>query len=294
MDATTPVRPDLPASSSAPGRGHHAGPRELRETRAVQEYQGSSSRTGAHGTGARAPRKRLLLTGATGRIGTVIRPYLRERYDLHLVHHSRPLDPPTDPEAGEEAICADIQDLSALVPAMRGVDAVVHLAGRTGEPTWDEVLGPNVVGTYNVFEAARRANVRRVVFASTNHVTGWYERSGISARPEMPVRPDSFYGVSKACGEVLARYYVDAFGLSVICLRIGSFQSAPRNARMLSTWLSPRDCAQLVWRSVETDLQFGVFYGISRNSRRVWDLTESQRLLGYEPLDDAEDYASPG
>ena len=108
----------------------------------------------------------------------------------------------------------------------------------------------------------------------------------------MPVRPDSFYGVSKACGEVLARYYADALGLSVICLRIGSFQAEPRNARMLATWLSPRDCAQLIGRSVETDLRFGIFYGISGNTRRCWDISEARRLLGYEPQDDAEDHAA--
>lgn len=234
-------------------------------------------------------RKRALITGAAGRIGQAIRPYLRERYRLRLmIHHT-----PVTPEGDEEVVSADIEDLAAVEAAMSGVDAVVHLAANpSGRAPWEIVLGTNVVGTYNVFEAARRAGTRKIVFASTNHVTGWYEREGIYTRPEMPVRPDSLYGVSKAFGEALGRYYVDAFGLSVICLRIGSFQPKPRNERMLATWLSPRDCAQLVWRGIEADVPFGIFYGISGNTRRYWDISSAQEVLGYRPEDDAEAYAA--
>jgi hypothetical protein len=154
------------------------------------------------------------------------------------------------------------------------------------------VRDANVDGTFKVFEAARLAGVRKIVFASTNHVTGMYERAGQPVNPEMVIRPDSLYGVSKAFGEALGRFYVDQYGLSVICLRIGSFQPMPRNQRMLSTWLSPRDCAQLVWRAIESGVDFDVFYGISGNSRRYWDISNAQSLLGYAPEDDAEAFAA--
>ncbi len=123
-------------------------------------------------------------------------------------------------------------------------------------------------------------------------MVGLARREHLYTVPEMPVRPDSLYGVSKAFGEALGRYYADAHGLSVICLRIGSFQPAPRSQRMLATWLSPRDCAQLVWRSIESALPFGIFYGISGNTRRYWDISNAQHLLGYQPEDDAERYAA--
>lgn len=235
------------------------------------------------------PRRRVLVTGAAGRIGRAIRPFLRERYALRLMCHNALLVP----EGDEEVVVADVRDLASVERATSGVDATVHLAANpSGSASWEDVRDANIVGTYNVFEAARRAGVRKIVFASTNHVTGWYEREGVYTRPDMPVRPDSLYGVSKAFGEALGRYYADAYGLSVICLRIGSFQPRPSNPRALSTWLSPRDCAQLVWRSVETSLQFGTFYGISGNTRRYWDISNAQELLGYQPEDDAEAYAT--
>ena len=131
-----------------------------------------------------------------------------------------------------------------------------------------------------------------MVFASTNHVSGWYEHEGIYTTPEMPVRPDSLYGASKAFGEALGRYYSDAFGLAVVCLRIGSFLPKPTSVRALSTWLSYRDCAQLVLRSLEADVRFGIFYGISKNRRRYWDISSAEEILGYHPEDDAEAFAA--
>jgi uronate dehydrogenase len=233
-------------------------------------------------------RRRVLVTGAAGRIGQAIRPMLGERYALRLMCHRTMLTP----EGDEEVVIADVRDLTAVEATMPGVDAVVHLAADpSSRASWASTRDNNVDGTYNVFEAARRAGVRKVVFASTNHVAGWYEREGIYTRPDMPVRPDSLYGVSKAFGEALGRYYADAFGISVICLRIGSFLARPTSPRSLATWLSPRDCAQLVWRGVEASVSFGVFYAISANTRRYWDITSAQQLLGYQPVDNAETYA---
>ena len=145
---------------------------------------------------------------------------------------------------------------------------------------------------HTTLEAMRQEGVRRMVFASTNHVTGYYERERRPCYPDMPVRPDSHYGASKAFGEALARFYVDEHGLAVICLRIGSWLPEPRTVRHLSTWLSPRDMAQLAWRAIETPLSWGIFYAISANTRRTWNIGPTQELLGYRPEDDAEVYAA--
>ncbi|MSR83859.1 MAG: NAD(P)-dependent oxidoreductase [Candidatus Latescibacteria bacterium] len=235
--------------------------------------------------------KKVLITGAAGSIGTEMRARLKERYTLRL------LDRLPVPEPEGEALVCDLGDLAGLEVACAGMDAVVHLAGNpNGGGSWESLLEDNIRGTYHLFEAARRQGVKRIIFASTNHVTGYYEYEHIYTTPEMLARPDSLYGVSKAFGEDLGRFYVDEHGMGVICLRIGSFQ--PEEAvgkrggdRILSTWLSPRDCAQLVWRSIEAEgVKFGIFYGISGNKRAYWDTENARRLLGYAPEDDAEHF----
>jgi nucleoside-diphosphate-sugar epimerase len=238
---------------------------------------------------SRSTRPRILVTGAAGAIGQAIRPSLGERYALRLMTHNKRVDPTSD----EQVVVADITCLAEVEAACAGVTAVVHLAANaSGHAPWESVLEANIVGTYNVFEAARRAGVPKVIFASTNHVSGWYEKERSYVQPDMPVRPDSLYGASKAFGEALGSYYSDAFGLEVICLRIGSFLPKPRDVRGLSTWLSYRDCAQLFLRSLDADVRFGIFYGISRNTRRYWDITSAQEVLGYQPEDDAEAFAA--
>jgi uronate dehydrogenase len=235
-------------------------------------------------------RKKVLITGAAGMIGGAIHKGLQDRYDLRLMYHRKV--PSTNGD--EEVFQGSISDLARMEEVVDGVDAIVHLAGEPAvEASWESVLEANIQGTYCLYEAARRRNVKRIVFASTNHVTGIYEEEGVYTTPEMPARPDSFYGASKAFGEDLGRYYVDRFGLEVICLRIGSFQPDDfiRNRpsdRFLATWLSYRDGVQLVWRSIEADLEFGIFYGISGNKRAYWDIQNARELLGYEPEDDAE------
>lgn len=238
--------------------------------------------------------KRVLITGAAGKIGRVLWRSFKNRYKLRLMFH-RTILPVGE---GEESVTADITNFETLPSAMEGVDAVVHLAygGAGGRCPWEQVLERNIIGTYNVFEAARQSGVKKIVFASTNHVTGFLEREGVYTTPEMPIRPDSLYGVSKAFGEALARYYVDQFNMSIICLRIGSFLGkdlpGPMSGRILSTWISNRDIAQLVWRSIEADLPFGIFYGISDNTRRIWDISNARKLLGYAPEDNAENFAA--
>ncbi|MCH8294671.1 NAD(P)-dependent oxidoreductase [Candidatus Poribacteria bacterium] len=239
-------------------------------------------------------KKKILITGAAGRIGRVLKDRLKSRYNLRLLYHRTVLEAEPD----EEVIIASITDLDRMVEAVDGVDAVVHLAGNPStQATFEEALEVNIRGTYCIYEAAKRTGTNRIIFASTNHVTGFYEQEGIYTTSKMLVRPDSYYGVSKAFGEDLGRYYVDAFGLAVISLRIGSFQPVEsvqnRNSdRILSTWVSHRDTVQLVWRSIEAEeVKFGIYYGISNNTRAYWDIQNARDELGYEPEDNAEDYA---
>jgi uronate dehydrogenase len=233
-------------------------------------------------------RKLILMTGASGMIGQDMRRLLRDRYRFRLMSHSTPLTP----EGDEEVIQGAVDSFDDMLRAVRGVDGVLHLAASSAvETPWPDALKNNIIGVYNCYEAMRQAGVKTVVFASTNHVTGMYERDSQPCYPDLPVRPDGYYGASKAFGEALGRYYSDAFGLRVICLRIGSYLPEPRNERNLSTWLSPRDMAQLFWRSLESDRPFGIFYGVSGNRRRYWSIESAVTDLGYRPEDDAELYA---
>lgn len=251
--------------------------------------------------------ERVLVTGAAGRIGRTVGEALTDGYAVRFHYHrtipqkhetaaarSRETGEPVPLADGpHDIIIGDVDDLDVMERACRGVAAVVHMAAdpRVQAP-WSDILRANIVGTYNVYEGAHRAGARRVVFASSNHATGFYEKEGTYTAPDMPVRPDSYYGVSKCFGEALGRYYADAHGLSVVCLRIGSFQPQPRGERQLATWLSHRDTVQLVRRSLDAEISYGIFYGISGNSRAYWDITNARELLGYEPQDNAETYAA--
>jgi uronate dehydrogenase len=230
---------------------------------------------------------RVLITGAAGTIGRTLRQGLQGRFRALRLFDRVPLGP-TNP--GEELVTADIRDLAAVNEAVADVDGIVHLAGIPHEDTFERILQTNVVGTSNVFEAARRQGCGRVVFASSLHVTGFYDASErISS--EVPVRPDSFYGLGKACGENLGRLYADKHGLAVVCLRIGTFAQQPTTPRHLSTWLSPRDAVELFYRSlVAPEVGFTVVYGASANQRGWWDPGPIDRL-GYRPMDDAEEWA---
>jgi uronate dehydrogenase len=231
--------------------------------------------------------RHVLITGAAGAIGSCLREGLRplvERLDLTDVRA-------VEPAREENFVRADLVDRDALTRAFEGVDAVVHLGGKSTEGPFDQLLGPNLVGTFNVFEAARLSGVPRVVFASSNHATGFY---GVDRRLSgvEPTRPDSLYGVTKVYGEAMGRLYVDKFGLEVVCLRIGTFAPRPRHLRDLSTWLSPGDAVRLIAACLSApDVGFRVVYGASANTRLFWDLTPA-RELGYEPQDDAERYAA--
>ena len=236
---------------------------------------------------AETRRKRVLITGAGGRIGGSLAELLRDRYDLRLIYRNqRPAEPPV-----ADWRTVDLEDLPALTDAMEGIDAVVHMAADpTVDATWESVLHNNIIGTYNVYEAARQAGVPKIIFASTNHVMGMYDRDGMwPIFADQPIRPDSLYGVSKAFGEALGRFWYDQHGISVICLRIGWMLPEPHDQIARWMWLSPRDCAQIVSRAIDSSLGFDIVYAISRNAGRHWDITKTIDHFGYRPEDDAEE-----
>jgi uronate dehydrogenase len=233
----------------------------------------------------------VLLTGAAGRIGTVLRGGLPER---GWAVRSLDVVPVPDPRPGEEHVVADVTDPAAMAEAVSGASAVVHLGGLSGESTWAAISHANIDGTQCVLEAARRAGVPRVVLASSNHATGFTPRpaSGPLREDDGLARPDTFYGVSKVAMEALGALYADRYGLDVVCLRIGTAAPEPLTTRHLSTWLSPRDQVSLVDAALRAPSPgFAVVWGVSANSRGWWDLTAA-RALGYEPADDAEAYAA--
>ena len=239
-------------------------------------------------------RKKILITGAAGEIGRLLAAELKQDYDLRLLYHKTVF-----PASGnEEIFVGSINHMEEMINATAGVDTVVHMAGNPDDKAgFEDVMEANIQGTYTTFEAAKRSGVNRVVFASTNHVTGYYEMEGVYTTPDMPVRPDGYYGVSKVFGEALGRYYADAFEMSVICLRIGTCRSEDavikrKSDRILSTWLSIRDTVHLVRRSIEAEsIQFGIYYGISNNKQAYWDIKNARDELGYDPQDNAEEYA---
>src|SRR5450755_4400507 len=232
----------------------------------------------------------ILITGAAGQIGRVLRGGLRGSYSLIRLADITPLGAA---EPGEELCTTDIRDIAALDKAMAAIDCVVHMAGVPEEAEWDKVLQLNIEGCYNVFEAARRQGVRRVIFASSNHAVGFHRRERFIDDTVMP-RPDTRYGVSKVFGEAVGRLYADKYGLSVACLRIGTFRTPDRpiDARQLLTWISHRDMVQLVRRCIDhPNYHFVTVYGVSNNLRSRWDNT-NVKFLGYRPEDNSEIFAA--
>jgi len=226
----------------------------------------------------------VLITGAAGRIGSVLREGLREHFATRLLDIR-----PMQERPGEEVVVADIRRQDELAAAMTGCAAVVHLAGIPNEAGFEELLDTNIRGTYQVLEAARASGTcRRVILGSTNHVTGFYP-SDETITPEAPPRPDGLYGASKAYGEVLGRLYHQKHGLEVIAIRIGSFLERPTSPRHAHTWISPRDMVQLVQRCLDTpNVGWLVVYGNSANQRSYWDGDEAWRRIGYVPQDSAD------
>lgn len=229
--------------------------------------------------------KTILITGATGDVGTHLRRELAGRYRLRL-SDKRPLKP----VKGEKFMRADVSRMADALRITKGVDAIVHLGGYSVEGPWEGILKANIVGCYNVFEAARRNGVKRILFPTSNHAVGFYRRDQTIDHRVYP-KPDSRYGVSKVFGEALGSLYADKYGMEVFMMRIGNVNERPIDKRRLSIWFSPRDLAQLVAIGIERPgIRFEIVYGVSGNQRSWYDNSNAARL-GYRPQDDSEAYA---
>jgi hypothetical protein len=238
----------------------------------------------------------ILVTGAAGRIGSMLRSRLARPGRVLRLLDVAPLPAaafPLPDGAGEEVYDASVTDMEAMTAACQGADAVVHLGGIPTEKAWEPILDVNINGTYTVFEAARRARVPRVVFASSNHAVGFAPRESFPVADDARPEPDTYYGVSKAAGEALGVLYATRYGLEAICVRILSCFDRPLDARMLSTWLSPDDTGRLFEACLTAPAPgFRVIYGVSANTRGGWVSLDGARALGYQPRDNAEDYAA--
>jgi len=230
--------------------------------------------------------KTVLITGAAGDVGTHLRRELAGKYRIR----ASDLRDLKEKFTGQRFMRADIAKFADALRITRGVDAVIHLAGYSVEGPWAGILSANIVGCYNVFEAARRNGVKRIVFPTSNHATGFYRRDQTIDHRVYP-KPDSRYGVSKVFGEALGSLYADKYGMEVLCMRIGNVNPAPIDKRRLAIWFSPRDLAQLVTIGIEhPGIRFEIVYGVSGNKRSWYDNSNAARL-GYRPMDDSEAHA---
>ena len=231
---------------------------------------------------------RVLITGAGGGIGSALRETWRGVYPILRLSDRIALSPARD---GEEVDRTELSDMAAVERMVAGCDGILHFGGISGENTWEQILQGNIIGLYNVFEAARRAGVRRIVMATSNHAVGFYPRDQVIDDTVVP-RPDSRYGVSKAFSEALASLYADKHGIGFLCTRIGNFGTRPIDKRRLSLWISPRDMTQLARIGLEhPEIHFEIVYGVSGNKRSWYDNSNAYRL-GYRPQDDSEPYAA--
>ena len=233
----------------------------------------------------RAPFNRLLLTGAAGGLGKVLRERLRPYANVLRLSDIAALAPAVDEH--EEVVLCDLADKQAVHQLVEGVDAILHFGGVSVERPFEEILGANICGVFHIYEAARKHGVKRVIFASSNHVIGFYKQDqqldATSAR-----RPDGYYGLSKSYGEDMASFYFDRYGIETVSIRIGSSFPQPQNRRMMHTWLSFDDLTQLLERALYTpNVGHTVVYGMSANLDTWWDNRYAAHL-GFAPKDSSE------
>ncbi|MEU4509960.1 NAD(P)-dependent oxidoreductase [Nonomuraea wenchangensis] len=232
---------------------------------------------------------RILMTGAAGKVGTLLRPRLaREGRILRLSDLQ-----PVEPGPGEEQVVADLADPAAMAEAVKGVDAVLHLGGQSREHPWADIVRANIDGTQVLLEAAREAGVRQLVLMGSHHAAGFHTRpAGGEDLPDYAFpRPDTFYGVSKVVMEALAGLYHDRFGMNITVVRLGTCNDGPLDTRGLATWISPDDLARLVEAALVAP-GLHVVWGVSDNTRRWWSLKEAE-AIGYVSRDDSEALAAP-
>lgn len=229
--------------------------------------------------------QKILITGAAGDVGTRLRKLLKGVYSLRVSDIRKPADLGAD----DEFVAADLGDYEQTKQITAGIDGIVHLGGYSVEGPWETIHKSNIVGCYNLFEAAYRSGVKRIVFASSNHAVGFYPRDR-KIGVDVTVRPDSRYGVSKAFGEAVGALYADKHGLRVTCIRIGNVNDKPLDKRRLSIWVKPEDLAQLIRIGLEhPDIRFEIFYGASDNAAGWWDNSNARRF-GYRPQFRSEDF----
>ena len=230
--------------------------------------------------------KRLLITGAAGRLGSICRNRLTHLAEILRLSSRGDLG---EPEPHEEIVRCDLADKAAIEALVEGCDGIVHLGGHAREAPWEVIRSANIDGMFNIYEGARKHGVKRILFASSNHATGFHrqtERLDASAR----TRPDGLYGVSKVFGEALASLYHDKFGIETACVRIGSCFPEPMNHRTLATWMSYDDFVRLVERVFTVPvLGCPIIYGASDNDATWWD-NSAVSYLGWKPQDNAEEH----
>jgi uronate dehydrogenase len=230
--------------------------------------------------------KTVLITGASGDVGSYLRRELAGKYKLRLSDKRN-----LKKTKGETFMRADISKMADAMKITKGVDAIVHLGGYSVEGPWEAIHKANIVGCYNIFEAARKNKVKRMLFATSNHAVGFYRRDQ-KIDHRVYIKPDGRYGVSKVFGEALGSLYADKYGMEVFLMRIGNVNTRPLDKRRLSIWISPRDIAQLVSIGIDhPEVKFEIVYGISGNTRAWYDNSNAMRL-GYRPQDNAETYAA--
>ena len=229
--------------------------------------------------------KTVLITGAAGDVGSYLRRELAGKYKLRLSDR-RPLKK----SKSESFMRADISRMADTLRITKGVDAIVHLGGYSVEGPWEAIHKANIIGCYNIFEAARKNKVKRILFATSNHAVGFYRRDQVIDH-RVSIKPDGRYGVSKVFGEALGSLYADKYGMEVFLMRIGNVNPQPLDKRRLSIWLSPRDLAQLVSIGIDhPGIRFEIVYGVSGNTRSWYDNSNATRL-GYRPQDNAESFS---
>ncbi|SQG00458.1 NAD-dependent epimerase/dehydratase [Paucimonas lemoignei] len=234
---------------------------------------------------APTPFNRVLLTGAAGGLGKVLRKSLRPYAKVLRLSDISEMAPAADDS--EEVQTCDLSDKQAVHQLVEGVDAILHFGGVSVERPFEEILGANISGVFHIYEAARRHGVKRIIFASSNHVIGFYKQDE-TIDAHSPRRPDSYYGLSKSYGEDMATFYFDRYGIETVSIRIGSSFPEPQNRRMMSTWLSFDDLTQLIERSLFTpNVGHTVVYGMSDN-RDVWWDNRFAAHLGYTAKDSSE------
>lgn len=231
--------------------------------------------------------KTILVTGAAGGVATMLRPLLKDHADHIRLSDRQEI---TDLAAHESFQSCDLTDLDACEQIAKGVDGILHLGGFSVEADWETIHQANIIGCYNMMEATKRQNVPRFIFASSNHAVGFHRRTQ-RIGTDQRVRPDGYYGVSKAFGEAMASLYADKFGMRCMSIRIGNVAYKPIDERRLAIWIHPQDLMQLIGIGLNhPDLHCEIVYGASDNLRSWWD-NHTAYGLGYKPAHQSEDHA---